>query len=325
MVHPAVVAPFGVRARRTMAVIVLALALTLAVGLSGCGHRRAAMRPVFGTPVTTTTPVTVVPEAACPAGATMTTTPQSAEPFLNSTSISPGAAASGAGVIRAGGGSPPAADVAPEEPSLDAPEPNLTPIRPSATYKSTGTSGSIRPTGDSRSLGRQSSTSTRRARLSLREQVKPYVANPEDLFAPPKADRPWKYVVLHHSASSEGGYDQIDRDHRKLLGFDGCGYHFVIGNGTGSPDGQVEVADRWLNQKNGVHCPEWPEPGSQRVRDRDLPGRQPRPVADRPPRQVAAAQGPRGLPRPTATQMPCRPPPEVTTSSPIGPTACPGQ
>jgi N-acetyl-anhydromuramyl-L-alanine amidase AmpD len=71
---------------------------------------------------------------------------------------------------------------------------------------------------------------------------------------PNKADRPWKYIVLHHSAAQEGCYDQIDREHRKSLGFDGCGYHFVIGNGTGSGDGQIEVAMRWNNQKQGVHC-----------------------------------------------------------------------
>ena len=60
--------------------------------------------------------------------------------------------------------------------------------------------------------------------------------------------------MLHHSASTAGNYDEIDREHRKLLGFDGCGYHFVIGNGTGSGDGQIEVAQRWTNQKQGVHC-----------------------------------------------------------------------
>jgi len=76
----------------------------------------------------------------------------------------------------------------------------------------------------------------------------------EDLYYPNKADRPWKYVVVHHSATETGSYDQIDSEHRKLLGFDGCGYHFVIGNGTGSGDGQIEVAQRWVNQKHGVHC-----------------------------------------------------------------------
>jgi N-acetyl-anhydromuramyl-L-alanine amidase AmpD len=75
-----------------------------------------------------------------------------------------------------------------------------------------------------------------------------------ELFYPSKADRPWKYIVLHHSAGATGSYDQIDREHRKILGYDGCGYHFVIGNGTGSEDGQIEVAQRWVNQKHGVHC-----------------------------------------------------------------------
>jgi N-acetyl-anhydromuramyl-L-alanine amidase AmpD len=91
-------------------------------------------------------------------------------------------------------------------------------------------------------------------RVSLKKAVAPFVPEPADLFQPPKADRPWKYVVVHHSASATGGLDQIDRDHRKVLGFEGCGYHFVIGNGTDSPDGQIEVAPRWSNQKNGVHC-----------------------------------------------------------------------
>src|SRR5262249_12911027 len=27
-----------------------------------------------------------------------------------------------------------------------------------------------------------------------------------------------------------------------------------IGNGTGSEDGRIEVAQRWVNQKHGVHC-----------------------------------------------------------------------
>ena len=70
---------------------------------------------------------------------------------------------------------------------------------------------------------------------------------------PNKADRPWRYIVLHHSASASGNYDQIDGEHRKLLGIDGCGYHFVIGNGTGSGDGQIEVSRRWNNQKQGAH------------------------------------------------------------------------
>jgi N-acetyl-anhydromuramyl-L-alanine amidase AmpD len=89
---------------------------------------------------------------------------------------------------------------------------------------------------------------------SLTDRLRPFVNDPNDLFQPPKADRPWKYVVLHHSANPTGSYDSIDREHRDRLGWAGCGYHFVIGNGTESPDGQIEVSQRWLNQKHGVHC-----------------------------------------------------------------------
>jgi N-acetyl-anhydromuramyl-L-alanine amidase AmpD len=38
------------------------------------------------------------------------------------------------------------------------------------------------------------------------------------------------------------------------LGTHGCGYHFVIGNGTESADGLIEVASRWSNQIGGAHC-----------------------------------------------------------------------
>jgi N-acetyl-anhydromuramyl-L-alanine amidase AmpD len=80
------------------------------------------------------------------------------------------------------------------------------------------------------------------------------VNEPNDLFLPPKADRAWRYIVLHHSDHGTGSYAQIDRDHREKLGTQGCGYHFVVGNGSESPDGRVEVARRWLDQKAGAHC-----------------------------------------------------------------------
>lgn len=91
---------------------------------------------------------------------------------------------------------------------------------------------------------------------SLNPGLRPFLteAGADQLVYPDKADRPWKYVVVHHSATAEGDYAQIDRDHRQRLGFDGCGYHFVIGNGTGSEDGRIEVASRWSQQKVGIHC-----------------------------------------------------------------------
>ena len=103
---------------------------------------------------------------------------------------------------------------------------------------------------------RAASATGRVRQVSTQERLRPFLGESEsnELFYPSKADRPWQYIVLHHSASTSGNYDQIDAEHRKVLGYDGCGYHFVIGNGTGSADGQIEVAQRWVKQKHGVHC-----------------------------------------------------------------------
>ena len=93
-------------------------------------------------------------------------------------------------------------------------------------------------------------------RTSLNADLRPYLddSTASELLFPARADRPWKYIVLHHSAHAKGSYEEIDREHRKVLGYEGCGYHFVIGNGTDSGDGEIEVAQRWINQKHGVHC-----------------------------------------------------------------------
>ena len=67
--------------------------------------------------------------------------------------------------------------------------------------------------------------------------------------------RKWKYVVVHHSASPSGSADAFDNFHRVKRGWEGgLGYHFVIGNGHGSGDGQVEVGHRWLYQSHGAHA-----------------------------------------------------------------------
>ena len=40
----------------------------------------------------------------------------------------------------------------------------------------------------------------------------------------------------------------------KAKGWDELGYHFVVGNGTDTKDGQVEVGPRWARQKWGAHA-----------------------------------------------------------------------
>ncbi|MEM1011597.1 MAG: peptidoglycan recognition family protein [Planctomycetota bacterium] len=70
---------------------------------------------------------------------------------------------------------------------------------------------------------------------------------------PAVRSRPWKYIVIHHSATPDGGAREFDKLHRGN-GWDELGYHFVIGNGTDTPDGAVEVGPRWRKQKHGAHA-----------------------------------------------------------------------
>lgn len=63
----------------------------------------------------------------------------------------------------------------------------------------------------------------------------------------------WTCLVIHHSASDQAGPAAMDRAHR-MRGWDELGYHFVIGNGVGYPDGQIYVGSRWTKQKHGAHC-----------------------------------------------------------------------
>ena len=65
--------------------------------------------------------------------------------------------------------------------------------------------------------------------------------------------RPWKWIVIHHSATPSGSAKAFDRMHKEK-GWDELGYHFVIGNGTETGDGQIEVGPRWPKQKWGAHA-----------------------------------------------------------------------
>ena len=78
------------------------------------------------------------------------------------------------------------------------------------------------------------------------------MTGPRD-WSPPVAPRAWHWIVIHHSATPTGSAAEFDRMH-KAKGWDELGYHFVIGNGTGSGDGQVEVGSRWRSQKWGAHA-----------------------------------------------------------------------
>lgn len=63
----------------------------------------------------------------------------------------------------------------------------------------------------------------------------------------------WRYIIIHHSASPSGNAAAFTVQHRKQ-GWDDIGYHFVIDNGHGGPDGRLEVTPRWWQQKHGAHA-----------------------------------------------------------------------
>jgi LysM repeat protein len=64
----------------------------------------------------------------------------------------------------------------------------------------------------------------------------------------------WKYVVVHHSATTMGSARNMDRYHREQRHMEnGLAYHFVIGNGRGMGDGQIVMGQRWSKQLQGGH------------------------------------------------------------------------
>ncbi len=83
-------------------------------------------------------------------------------------------------------------------------------------------------------------------------QVQPpvVVQNP---WKPSGKPREWRHIVIHHSATDGGSVESIDKAH-KGRGWDGVGYHFVIGNGDGMGDGEIESTFRWRGQTHGAHA-----------------------------------------------------------------------
>ena len=212
---------FAVRTRVVALFVMPALVL---VFTPGCGHKRTSLRPILVGPGPA--PTLVAPVEPCAPGAVISPGFDDGLPDSELAPIT----------------SPPSRLPAPAD------EPGLSPTS-IPSYRSEPTLE-----GPSSSWNLKARSKRLFPRAAFRSRLQSFVKDPEDLFAPPKADRPWKYVVLHHSAHATGGYEQIDRDHRDAHGWDGCGYHFVIGNGTESPDGQIDVAGRWSEQKQGTHC-----------------------------------------------------------------------
>jgi N-acetyl-anhydromuramyl-L-alanine amidase AmpD len=81
-----------------------------------------------------------------------------------------------------------------------------------------------------------------------------------DDIAPPAdaAIHPWRWIVVHHSATSEGDTTGFDRSHLARQ-WEGVGYHFVIGNGRPMVLGRIDATFRWRLQRPGAHAGAAPE------------------------------------------------------------------
>ena len=75
----------------------------------------------------------------------------------------------------------------------------------------------------------------------------------EAVFDAPTAmqsDR-WNAIFVHDSGQETGNADRVGQLHR-AMGYEGLGFHFVIGNGQGAGDGELQVGYRWLKQTDGI-------------------------------------------------------------------------
>jgi len=55
----------------------------------------------------------------------------------------------------------------------------------------------------------------------------------------------WKYIFVHHSRSLSGNARTLDPDGK-------AADHFVIGNGDGAVDGEIQIGQRWDSQQSAL-------------------------------------------------------------------------
>lgn len=61
-----------------------------------------------------------------------------------------------------------------------------------------------------------------------------------------------EYIIIHHSGTKEGDAETFRNHHKNVNGWRDIGYHYVIGNGTYSRDGEVEIGRP--ENESGAHC-----------------------------------------------------------------------
>ncbi len=84
-------------------------------------------------------------------------------------------------------------------------------------------------------------------------------SQPTNPWEPVADERDWQYIVIHHTASDGGTVESIHNAHSNRKdsagnAWLGIGYHFVIGNGNGMGDGEIEPTFRWNEQMHGAHA-----------------------------------------------------------------------
>lgn len=84
--------------------------------------------------------------------------------------------------------------------------------------------------------------------------LEPSSSNIDTLFGtnPPVADNRWQAIVVHHSGTTRGNAQTLAEIHQSQ-GYPGLGFHFVIGNGEGAGDGEVQIGYRWKQQTDGFY------------------------------------------------------------------------
>ena len=64
----------------------------------------------------------------------------------------------------------------------------------------------------------------------------------------------WRYIVVHNSGTRQGNAAAFEHYHRNVRHMvNGLAYHFVIGNGTSTREGAIEIGNRWHRQLQGGH------------------------------------------------------------------------
>jgi hypothetical protein len=64
----------------------------------------------------------------------------------------------------------------------------------------------------------------------------------------------WKYIYIHHTQTAAGDAISLAQQNN------GFGDHFLIGNGDGAVDGEIQIGQRWSDQQSPT-----PPPGANQI------------------------------------------------------------